>query len=183
MEYTYDVTLNLNARFQPMHRAGLEDALLEVLEKMELGTVDGGGTMMMPTGEIEFCDIEIMLKDGSQESIDKLREIVESFGVPKGSRLLHGDNEVGVGSLEGLALYLKGSGLPEEVYRNCDINYVIEKMNELMNDTGSMYSFWEGPDETALYFYGGNFAVMSERVQGFIDEYPLCSGCRVEQIA
>lgn len=183
MEYTYDVTLNLNAKFQPMHRADLEDALQDVLEKLELGTVDGGGTMMLPSGEIQFCDIEIMLKDGSQESISKLCEIVEHFGVPKGSRLLFDGNELAVGRLEGLGLYLKGSGLPEEVYKNCDINYVIEKMNELMADAGCMYSFWEGPNETALYFYGVGFEVMKERVKEFLNEYPLCSGCRVVQIA
>ena len=55
-----DLTLNLNSRLQPMHRHDLEDALQEILEKINLGEVMGGGTLQNPqTGEIESCDIEI----------------------------------------------------------------------------------------------------------------------------
>ena len=53
-----ELTLNLNSRLQPMHRHDLEDALQEILEKINLGEVMGGGTLQNPqTGEIESCDI------------------------------------------------------------------------------------------------------------------------------
>lgn len=85
MEYTYHVTIHLNARFQPMHRFDLEDALQGILDRMELGAVDGGGTLQMSTGEIRSCDIEVFLKDNEQETIHKLRDIINRLGVPKGS--------------------------------------------------------------------------------------------------
>lgn len=54
--------MNLNSRLQPMHRHDLEDALQGILEKVNLGEVMGGGTLLNPeTGEIVSCDIEIHL--------------------------------------------------------------------------------------------------------------------------
>ena len=53
-----ELTLNLNSRLQPMHRHDLEDALQGILEKLNLGEVMGGGTLLNPeTGEIVSCDI------------------------------------------------------------------------------------------------------------------------------
>ena len=54
-----NLTLKLNARFQPMHRFELEDALQEILEQNNMGEVTGGGTAQNPGGEIAYCDIEI----------------------------------------------------------------------------------------------------------------------------
>ena len=39
-----EITLKLNAKFQPMHRFELEDALQEILEQTGKGEVIGGGT-------------------------------------------------------------------------------------------------------------------------------------------
>lgn len=84
-----ELTLNLNSRLQPMHRHDLEDALQEILEKINLGEVMGGGTLQNPqTGEIESCDIEIHLNDDKQDSINRLVELVNKIGIPKGSALL-----------------------------------------------------------------------------------------------
>ena len=80
-----ELTLNLNSRLQPMHRHDLEDALQGILEKVNLGEVMGGGTLLNPeTGEIVSCDIEIHLNDDKQESIDRLVELVNKIGIPKG---------------------------------------------------------------------------------------------------
>ena len=66
-----ELTLNLNSRLQPMHRHDLEDALQEILEKINLGEVMGGGTLQNPqTGEIESCDIEIHLNDDKQDKLE-----------------------------------------------------------------------------------------------------------------
>lgn len=40
--------------------------------------------------------------------------------------------EIQVGTLEGLAYYLNGAELPKEVYETCDINYVIDQMEQAM---------------------------------------------------
>ena len=180
----YHLTLQLNARLLPLDRGELfEDPLNEALEGSKFGTTDGGGTMLQETGEIEFCDIEILLKDNNTENVDKLLQIIDRIGVPKGSLLLGDGFEQTVGTLEGLALYLNGTELTEEVYQNCDINYVIEKINEVFSGSGQFYSYWEGPENTALYFYGVSFEEMKKRMASFLSEYPLCQKCRVEQIA
>lgn len=189
IEYSYHITLNLNARLQPMHRHDLEDALEHILSKHKLGCVDGGGTMQLPTGEIEFCDIELMLKDDSEESLTTLESIIGRLGVAKGSKLQlwNEDDEVWcerpVGNLEGMALYLNGTELPAEIYQTCDINYLIERSESLMEGIGGLYSWWEGPQNTALYFYGESYEKMLAAVSGFIEEYPLCRKCVIKQIA
>lgn len=182
------ITLNLNARLQPVDRAPLEDALDSILKKLNLGEVSGGGTMMQKSGEIEFCDIELCLqekpfKGDLNKALDKVSDITEKLGVPKGSRLLSSEAERPVGTLEGLAYYGNGTDLPDEVYRSYDINYVADKLEECMKGIGSLYSYWEGPTETAFYFYGSSFEEMKRSISDFVNEYPLCQKCRIVQIA
>lgn len=184
----FHVTLHLNARFQPVHRHELEDALGEAMDRLSLGVVDGGGTLMFPSGEVRNCDIELYLRRNDPETIQRLAELVERMGVAKGSRLLCKNaagepEERPVGTLEGMAVYLNGADLPPEVYRQCDINYVIEQLSDCLEGLGALYSWWEGPRDTALYFYGPSFQAMTEAVRDFLDTYPLCQKCRVEQIA
>ena len=182
------ITLNLNGRLQPVHRGDLEDALDELLEAAGIGFVDGGGTLMFPSGEIKSCDIELDLNDGSEEIIAKLEEIIEDIGVPKGSKLLWTASDVEkterpVGRLEGMALYLNGTELPKEVYESSDINYAIEQLEARIDGIGHLYSWWEGPQNTALYFYGQSYEKMSAAIGDFIAEYPLCQKSVVERIA
>ena len=185
---SFYLTLYLNARFQPMHRHDLEDALDELLEKTDIGYVDGGGTAMFPSGEVKSCDIELALNDMDEKTVAELETIIDELGVPKGSALLwladDGEKmERPVGRLEGMAVCLNGSELPPEVYESCDINYVIEQLNSRMEGIGQLYSWWEGPQSTALYFYGQSYEKMSAAIRDFIAEYPLCQKCVVERIA
>ncbi len=177
------LTLKLNARFQPKHRFELEDALQEILENKQMGEITGGGTAQNPDGEITYCDIEIYLVDEKPDSVSWLAELLDRMGIPKGSVLQGADREIQVGTLEGLAYYSNGVDLPDEVYKSCDINYVIEQMERAMEGIGHMYSYWEGNIYTALYFYGRSFDEMKRRIEPFIATYPLCRKCRIEQIA
>lgn len=182
--YEYHLTLQLNARLQPMDRGEFfEEPIHEALKSRKCGTTDGGGTMLRSTGEIVFSDIEILLKDNSVENVDNLIQIIDTIGVPKGSVLKAEGFEQSVGTLEGLALYLNGTELSEEVYQNSDIDYVIKKIDKELNGSGCYYSHWEGSENTALYFYGSSFEEMKQRMTSFLSEYPLCQKCRVEQIA
>ena len=48
---------------------------------------------------------------------------------------------------------------------------------------GRFYSYWEGNEWTALYFYGVSFVEMKQKIEPFIASYPLCQKSRIEQIA
>lgn len=178
-----DLTLKLNARFQPKHRFELEDALQEILEKKQAGQVTGGGTAQKPDGEIAYCDIDIHLVNDNTECVEWLVDLLNIMGIPKGSVLQGLGSEIQVGTLEGLAYYSNGVDLPAEIYETCDINYVIEQMEQAIEGIGRMYSYWQGNTYTALYFYGTSFAEMKEKIEPFIAAYPLCEKCRIEQTA
>jgi len=183
MSEKYEVTLKLNARFLPIHRFDLEDALQNILDQLRLGEVDGGGTYQSPTGEIMACEIVMLLNSDDKKEIIKLAGIIESMGMPNGSKLIFSDGEISVGTLEGLAVYLNGTDLPPEVYKSCNVNHVISSLEEAMESVGRMYSYWEGQTVTGLYFYGPSYEQMLTAAQPFLDKYPLCQDCRVDKIA
>ncbi len=174
--------LHLNARFQPKHRFELEDALQEILQKNKAGEITGGGTSLKANGEIDSCDIEIDYSD-DEKSLEWLVNLLNKIGIPKGS-VLHGvEPPINVGVLEGLAIYMNGTDLAEEIYKSCDINYAIEQLEQSIDGIGRMYSYRELNEFTALYFYGTSFSAMKEKMDPFISSYPLCQKCRIEQIA
>jgi hypothetical protein len=180
------VIARLNARLQPLDRGTLyEDPLDAALRRAELGAVTGGGTLQDTNGEIELCDIEVELTDSSERSLELVRELLERLGAPKGSSLIvaAGGRELPFGSSEGLALYLNGTDLPDEVYRDSDVNHVYDELNRLLDGIGAVHSYWEGPTETALYAYGTSFESMRDALSGFLQSYPLCEKARVVQIA
>ncbi len=178
-----EIRLQLNARLQPKHRFALEDAIDEILQNHKLGEVTGGGTLLDADGEVKYCDINIQLDTDDLKHVQLLTEILNGFGIPKGSFMEYDDEKISLGTLEGLGCYLNGKDLPAEVYRTCDINYAIEQLDLAMDGTGEIYSYREGPTYTALYFYGVSFSEMNEKIQAFINSYPLCQKCRIEQIA
>ncbi len=180
-----ELTLHLNSRLRPMHRFELEDVIQEILKKEQIGEVSGGGTALNPDGEIVSCDIDIHLNEDKQDNINYLVDVLKQLGIPKGSALLGIEPalKIEVGTLEGLAFYTNGTELPEEVYKTCDINYVVEQMELAMHGIGRLYSYWEGNTYTALYFYGNSYAEMKQKIEPFIATYPLCQKSRIEQIA
>lgn len=180
--------LELNLRIMPLKgavcRAEIEDKLMEILNENGKGDVTGGGTYQNSEGEITGCDTEIELIDDSKETIDWLLNILNDFNFPKGSKLTNGDDfTIELGTAEGLAIYIDAVNLPDEVYSECDINFVISEMERLMGENGSYCSYWRGPQWMGLYFYGTSFEIMNNAVKDFISTYKLCQGCRIEQIA
>ena len=176
----------LNAKLQPMHRGEIfEDPLDEALRKASLGSVTGGGTQLAKTREIEYCDIEIEVNAAPDDVASSIIEILERLGAPRGSKLIveNQDREIPFGSKEGLAVYLNGADLPQETYKECDSNFVYSEFDRLLEGIGQVYSYWEGPAETAFYMYGDSFLTMRDRLVEFISTYPLCKQCRVVQIA
>ncbi len=180
------ILARLNDRAQPMDRGELyEDPLEKVLKRHRAGSVTGGGTQLGPDNEIEFCDIEIEIYKPEANHLELVKQTLEELGAPKGSKLLLGEDEEEVlfGLNEGLAVYLNGTDLPDEVYSDCDANFVYDEFNRLLDSEGKVHSYWQGSTETALYVYGPSFDTMKERLSGFLASYPLCQSARVVRIA
>ena len=173
------ITLNLKARLQPSDRhENFEDPIDELLKKYKMGEIIGGGTLMSKNGEVEECDVVIGI---NKESIDKFMSFIQQLPIPKGSYLQEDDTDekIELGNMEGLAIYLNGTDLPDSVYESCDINFLIDELNKLLEDIGKLYSYWTGPSETALYFYGTDFNEMHKNITKLLESYPLCDKCRV----
>lgn len=178
------VTVSLNARLAPADRADLEDAFTDVAQHRGVDArVIGGGTLLAENGEVKACDIEIQLVDATQ--IDFVRDTFTAMLAPIGSRLHipDGDAPIIFGAHQGLALYINGTDLPDETYEECNISHVVEECERLLGAQGRVNSHWQGPTETALYMYGRDFEQMVATIRPFLDQYPLCSKCRVERIA
>jgi hypothetical protein len=162
-----------------------EDPLEARLQAERLGTITGGGTLQKTSGEIEYCDVEIRVTDSGEDAARRIVAILEELGAPKGSRL-HVEStgvEIPFGRTEGLAIYLNGTDLSDEVYASCDSNVVYGELDRLAAPGGRVLSYWQGPRETAFYLYGESFAAMRSAIEGFVASYPLCQKARIEQVA
>jgi hypothetical protein len=180
------VIVRLNDRCMPLDRGErYEDPLDAVLTEHGWGSVTGGGTMQSASGEIDFCDIELTLSVSTPAVIDAIVAKLEALGAPRGSEVQATDSIPArpFGKTEGLALYLNGSELPPETYRECDVNFVYSELNRRVEGTGAVHSHWQGPTETALYVYGSSFETMRTAIAPLLGSYPLCERARVVQVA
>jgi hypothetical protein len=186
MEPTF-VYAQINARIMPLDRGALyEDPLAEAFAENDFGEVTGGGTMQSKDGEIEYCGVDIDLFDLTL-GIPFVCEFLTECGAPKGSKLQYEQNgetkEIPFGIDEGLALYLNGTDLPDEVYRDCDVNDLYDEINRLLEGRGAIQGHWQGPTETALYLYGFSADEMRTLIAEHVAAYPLCQKSRIVQIA
>ena len=149
------IIAQLNARVQPTDRGEyFEEPLDKVLKWEGIGEVTGGGTLLAdePYG-IEYSDIEIMVHEASDSVVQKIIAELEKLGAPRGSILQFEDrDDMPFGRLEGMAVFLDGVNLPAEVYETSDVNHVIDSCDKLIEWVGQMQGYWEGSQETALYF-------------------------------
>jgi hypothetical protein len=163
-----------------------EDPLDEFLKLKWYGEVSGGGTLQSKNGEIEYCDVEIKLKDSTinKKTIVEIIDKLEELGAPKGSKLRieNTDEEILFGKLEGLAVYLDGINLSDEVYKNSDSAAIASEIIRLANIKSDVLRYWEGNTETALYFYGESFDEMKNAIADLINSHPECENARVVKI-
>jgi hypothetical protein len=177
----------LNARILPLDRGErYEDPLIEALAENGFGEVTGGGTGQSENGEIAYCGIDLNLFD-VEKGVPFICEFLAERGAPRGSAREFEHNgekvEAPFGFLEGLAIYLNGTDLQDEVYEKCDVNELFEEINRLLGDRGDIQGHWQGPTETALYLYGYSADEMKSLIASHLASYPLCQKARVEQIA
>jgi hypothetical protein len=182
------IVAQLNDKIMPIDRGDVyEDPLDELLKNKGYGSISGGGTLQSKSGEIEYCDVEIeIIKDDlTKEEISELIETLEALGAPKGSKLIieKTNEHINFGKLEGLAIYLDGINLSDEVYKNSDSAAIASEIRRLANIKSDVLRYWQGNTETALYFYGESFIDMKNSINEFISSNPECENARVEQIA
>ncbi len=186
------LTIHLNARLQPRDRHDLEDVLLDTLAKLGIDAeISGGGTLQKANGEIESCDVELMLSEYSDDNINTIIRAMRVTLAPVGSKLIVNLDDdspeaktIPIGIHQGLGLYLNGKDLDEEVYENSDPSFLCQEIERLLGDfkVGHIASCWEG-NETAFYLYGESFDEMYKRIKPLLNDYPLCQKCRVVRIA
>jgi len=174
--------ITLNARLRPLDRGAIyEDPLQEVLDVRSPGSeISGGGTLMKPGGEPASCDVDIDLEGDPEAGLALVIETLLTLGAPKGSTArLEGSEPITFGAAEGVGVYLNGADLPDSVYATSDVNDLITQLNERLGAVGRMYSYWQGPRETALYFYGSSADQMRALMRDALDTYPLARQCRL----
>ena len=179
-------TFHLNARVQPVHRGSVyEDPLDELLAQHAPGSsVVGGGTAFTPeTGPLS-CDTEVQLAGDPGDTLDLVIRILEHLGAPIGSwAQLGGGEKIPFGRTHGFALVLDGTGLPDEVYANNDVNDLIGALQATLGEQVELQSWWEGGEHTALYFYGEDAAHLRAVLASAAELSPLGVGSSVEHIA
>lgn len=175
------VGVHLNARFQPIHRFEFEDIIEGILKKHKVGELLGGGSSVMVTGEVSSCDMEFNIRE---DKIDSFVSFLHQLDfVPKGSFVSVGDEKIEVGCVEGLGLYLNGTDLDADVYKNNDINELLELLDGSLTGVAERQSYWEGSAVTAIYYYGKSYKDIQEIILPIIETHPLCEKCKLQQIA
>lgn len=180
--------VQLNDKIMPIVRGEIyEDPLDDFLRANKIGEITGGGTLQHQSGEIKYCDLEVLLLEEriGKEVIEKIITKLEDFGAPKGSKLIVEKQKeiIDFGLLEGLGLYLDGVNLPDNVYLENDSNEVFEELNKILQIRSEVDRYWQGNTETAFYFYGTSYNNMRIAIEDFVNKHPLCKGARIIQIA
>jgi len=173
------VVARLYEHVEPIDRGErYEDPLQDALSAAGAGTVTGGGSQLNELGGIEFADIEIELSN-LDDALVLATDVLEKAGAPEGSEILHGADVLReFGRQQCLAIYLDGVSLPEDVYAELDFERVVEQIGDAAGPA-SFRGFWQGPEETGLYYFGENADDMFARVEPVLRALPIGQNARV----
>ena len=173
------VLARLHEHIEPIDRgARYEDPLHDALASVGLGAVTGGGSQISEAGEIEFADVEIELED-FQGALDLVVATLDRAGAPVYSEILYGEQVVRqFGRQECLAIYLDGVTLPDEVYAGLDFEATVASIEALAGPR-SYRGFWQGPEETGIFYFGSSADDMFARVEPLLRRLPIGQNARV----
>jgi hypothetical protein len=181
MDFPHLVLARLYENIQPIDRGErYEDPLHDQLEKLGIGQVTGGGSQLDEQGGIAYADVEIELAH-VDDALQVVAEALEAAGAPQGSELIQAaDGRVlrEFGKLQCLAVYLDGTSLPDEVYATLDFAAVVTALGAAAGKE-SFRGFWQGPEETGLFFFGPDAEAMFARVEPVLRGLPIGQNARV----
>lgn len=167
---------------EPLDRGDrYEDPLQAVLEQAKIGRVTGGGSQLNELGGIAFADVEIELASLDEPVLRIVADALEKAGAPQGSELIAAREDRLLrqfGSQQCLAIFLDGTTLPDEVYADLDFEAVVAKIGAAAGDD-SYRGFWQGPEETGLFFFGPDAEAMFTRVEPVLRRLPIGQNARV----
>ena len=181
MTYPHLVLARVYENIEPIDRGErYEDPLDAILKSATIGSVTGGGSQLNELGGIDFADVEIELAnlDGA---VDTVVEALERAGAPQGSELIDGsDGRIlrEFGRLQCLAVFLDGTSLPDQVYADLDFDAVIGEIQAAAGEN-SYRGFWQGPQETGIFFFGPDAEAMFARVEPVLHRLPIGQNARV----
>ena len=70
-----------------------------------------------------------------------------------------------------------------DAYTQGDLQATVDALTLAAGDAGTLWSHWMGPAETALYFYGGDAALLRTRLEAAAPGLPLLERCRFVAVA
>lgn len=174
------VVQRIPARLQPAHRDDLlVTPITGLLGRLSPGTrLAATETVVSPEGEpLEaVLQWEVPLED-AEGVVAALLDL--EGGLPTGTTVeIHG-KAVACGELAGVALYLNGTDLPDEVYAASGLQEVVTTLQEALGRVGQLWSYWQGPAETGLYFYGPDGAAIRDVLAAQASVVPLLESSRL----
>lgn len=173
------VIARMHEHLDPMNRAErYEDPLDTALEAADLGAVTGGGSQLNRDGMIDFVDVELEVSDVGP-AVDLVVSTLQAAGAPVGSQILDGEAVLReFGTQQCLAVFLDGTSLPDEVYEDLDFDDLVGQIGALAGQD-SYHGFWQGSEETGLFFFGPSAEEMLTRVEPLLHELPIGQNARV----
>lgn len=170
------VTIDMNARYLPIDRGEyVEDPLDKIVTELEIGFLDGGGTLVEKGKPVERCDATFFI---AFDKIEVFTEIVGKFPpIPKGSFLEYeipsGKKEaIPIGTAECVSVTFDNT-LEEEVYEENDINDLIGAIINQLDENFISFAYWNGQDTTLAFFYCYNFSSAEAVVKELVCANPL----------
>lgn len=183
MTQMYRVNARIWEPVPPMDRVvRYEDPLENILEERRKGVIAGEGCQSSDESEVQFVDIDLELVN-LDDAVELVKQVLENAGAPAGSELRFEregvEETVPFGVTEGVAIYIDGQNLPDEVYEQWDIDELAEEIDAAMAGTGEIRGAWSGEEETALYLYGPSAETIFSMLQPLLNRHPLCQNARV----
>ena len=181
MEFPRVVLARVYEHIEPIDRGErYEDPLDALLAHANIGRVTGGGSQLNELGGLAYAEVEIELAN-LDEALRVVVDALEKAGAPQGSELIDmSDSRVlqQFGTQQCLAIFLDGMTLPEEVYADLDFDAVVAELGAAAGE-GSNRGFWQGPEETGVFFFGPDAEAMFARVEPVLRRLPIGQNARV----